>query len=219
MRILVINPVGHSTWDESDKNLYTRFLSPSTAVDVVSLPRGPRTVESRESYEEASRLVVEVGVKLVNAYDGVVVNCFLDPGVDELRRRTGRLVIGAGEASLALAKLYGRPIYIVTVGSEKDAIDLMWSRVRSLGFEKIVVDIIGTPLGVVDIDKDREKTLSILLEATKPIALRERWVTFVLGCTGFGGYAERLQGLVGAPVVDPVKASAIAIESLIRLTK
>lgn len=219
MKILVINPVGHPTWDESDRELYRRFLTPGTIVDVASLPKGPRTVETRESYEEASRLVVELGVKLVEAYDGVVVNCFLDPGVNELRRKTGRLVIGAGEASLSLARLYGRPIYIVTVGAEKETLELMWNRVKDLGLEKTVVDIIGIPLGVVDIDRDKEKTLSMLLGTMKPIASKERWITFVLGCTGLGGYAEKLQDLIGVPIVDPVKAAAIAIESLIRLTK
>ncbi|MEM0027609.1 MAG: aspartate/glutamate racemase family protein [Ignisphaera sp.] len=221
MKILVINPVGHSTWNENDRNLYKRFLSPNTVVEVISLPRGPRTVESQESYEEASHLVVEIGTKLVNTYDGIIVNCFLDPGVDELRLKTGNLVIGAGEASLTLARLYGRPIYIVTVGAEKHALNLIWNRVKSLGFENVVADVIGVPLGVEDIDKDKEKTLNMLLEATKPIASKERWITFVLGCTGFGGYAEKIQSLslIDAPVIDPVKASAIAIESLIKLAR
>ncbi|MEM1720231.1 MAG: aspartate/glutamate racemase family protein [Desulfurococcaceae archaeon] len=219
MRVLVINPVGHSTWNESDRVLYKRFLPSDVHVDVVSLPRGPTTVETAEAYREAAALVVERGRELFSGYDGTIVNCFLDPGVEELRYETKSVVIGAGEASLTLAKLYGHPIYIITVGAEEETLNLMWERVVKLGFEKIVADIVGVPFGVMDIDRDRERTLSLLFNAAKSVTSKRSGekVTIVLGCTGFGGIAEELQNLVKMPVVDPVKASALLMVSLLRL--
>lgn len=219
MRILVINPVGHSTWDEFDKALYRRFLPQNVEVDVRSLPRGPLTVETVEAYREVIPLVVELGKEMISRYSGLVINCFLDPGVEELRRETGGVVLGAGEASLTLAKLYGYPVYVVTVGTEKETTELMWEKVKRLGFEKMVADIIGVPIGVVDIDKDKVKTLSLLLEAVRSITLREGKITVVLGCTGFGGLGGELQSLVKVPVIDPVKASALLIVSLVELIK
>lgn len=219
MRVLVINPVGHSTWNETDKLLYRKFFPPNVHVDVTSLPRGPATVETAEAYKEVITLVVKVGTELSSKYNGIVVNCFLDPGVEELRRETKNIVLGAGEASLTLAKLYGYPVYIVTVGTEKETINLVWERVTKLGFEKTVVDVIGVPLGVMDIDKDKEKTISLLLNAVKSVTSKreKEKVTIVLGCTGFSGIAEELQDLVKTPVVNPVKASALLMTSLLKL--
>lgn len=219
MKVLVINPVGHPTWDEADRLLYKRFLPPEIEVDVVSLPRGPLTVESVEAYREAVPLVLEIGKKLFNKYNGMIVNCFLDPGVEELRSEVKGIVLGAGESSLTLAKLYGRPVYILTVGLKSETLDLMWSRIRKLGFEKLVADIIGIPMGVAEIDKNREKAISLLLSTMRAVASKEGNVVFVLGCTGFGGMAEELEDEIKMPVVDPIKASALLITSLLKLTR
>lgn len=219
MKILVINPVGHTLWNESDKALYKGFLPVDIDVDVVSLPKGPKSVETVEAYNEVTPKVVEVGRNLFSKYYGLIVNCFLDPGVDELRHETRGIVLGAGEASLTLAKLYGRPVYIITPGSEKDAINLMWSNVKKLNFEKFVVDIIGIPMRVVDIDVDKEKTIQLLLKTVSSIVSRENKAIIVLGCTGFGGMAEELENSVKVPVIDPVKACALLMTSLLKLVK
>ncbi|MEL9929719.1 MAG: hypothetical protein QXF50_02325 [Sulfolobales archaeon] len=60
MKVLLINPVEHSKWNESSKALYKRFL-PDVHVYVVSLSRGPLTVETAEAYGEVATLVVERG--------------------------------------------------------------------------------------------------------------------------------------------------------------
>lgn len=219
MRILVINPVGHSMWNEADKALYKRFLPSYMEVDVISLPRGPSAVETVEAFLEASRIVVEVGRTVVSKYDGVIISCFLDPGVEELRRETKGIVLGAGESSLTLAKLYGRPIYVLTVSLMKEALDLMWNKIYRLNLREYLVDIVSIPISVTDIDKDRNRAAELLLNTMKIILSKESRAVFVLGCTGFGGMAEELEDEIKVPVVDPVKASALLIISLLKLAK
>jgi len=48
-------------------------------------------------------------------YDAVFINTFGDYGIDEIRSATGMVVIGAGEASMALAANLGRRFSIVTI--------------------------------------------------------------------------------------------------------
>lgn len=218
-RVLVINPVGHPMWDDADRVLYKGFLPPNIEVNVVSLPRGPATVETAEAYREVVPLVVEVGRKLHVLYDGIVVNCFLDPGVEELRSEVGTVVLGPGETSLTLARLYGRPVYIVTVGATRETLDLVWSRVKKLGFGNVVVDVVGIPAGVLDIDKDKERTVSLLVDAVREVASRDRRAVVVLGCTGLGGLAEDVEKATRIPVIDPVKAVALLLTILLELTK
>ncbi len=214
MKVLVVNPVGHSTWDEQDKQIYQSFASPETVVDVVSLPEGPPSVETPEAHAEVIPLVVKRVLEFKDKYDGFIVNCFLDPGVDLLKGLLDKPVVGPCEASLALASLTASKIGIVTAGME--GLWMIEDRVRAIGFIDRVVAIEGTRIGVLDIDKDRERTMRELVEASRR-ALEKGARMIVLGCTGFAGLAEELSKRIGAPVMDPAGAAIKALEALIRL--
>ncbi|AFH42002.1 hypothetical protein [Fervidicoccus fontis] len=52
-KVLVINPIGRSRWNEGDEKIYRYYASPGTAVEVRSLPSGPETVETYRAWREA----------------------------------------------------------------------------------------------------------------------------------------------------------------------
>lgn len=52
MSILVINPVGHKAWDKQDEEICMDFASSETEVKVISLLRGPASVETPEAHAE-----------------------------------------------------------------------------------------------------------------------------------------------------------------------
>ncbi len=214
MRVLVVNPVGHDRWDYSDKKIYESYASEGTEVDVVSLPRGPASVETAEAYAEVEPLIIEV-VKGIHAkYDAVIVNCFLDPGVAKLRKiLSNKVVVGPCEASLSLARNLSDKIAIITVGGDVRTLSMIKERIKSLGFENVVVSVRGIPLRVLELDKDREVTLRLLVdEAAK--AVSEGADVIVLGCTGLAGMARGVSDAVGVPVVDPAW-SALKIAELL----
>lgn len=214
MRVLVVNPVGHDRWDHSDKKIYESYASEGTEVDVVSLPRGPASVETAEAYAEVEPLIIEL-VKGVHAgYDAVIVNCFLDPGVAKLRKILGnKVVVGPCEASLSLARNLSDKIAVVTVGGGVETLGLIKERVKSLGFENVVVSVRGISLRVLELDRDREVTLRHLVnEASK--AVSEGADVIVLGCTGLAGMAREVSDAVGVPVIDPAW-SALKIAELL----
>jgi allantoin racemase len=214
LKVLVINPVGHPTWDEQDKRIYESFAAQDTEIDVKSLPRGPKSVESAKAYAEVVPLVLEMIKKNEKTYDGFIVNCFLDPGTDLAREITRKPVVGPCKASMTIASYITKRIGIVTVGNE--ALWLIRDRVESLGYDKYLVDVKGTSFGVLDIDKDRERTLRELVVRAEELKKMGAEVV-VLGCTGLAGYAEEVQKRVGIPVIDPAGASIKILESLIKL--
>mgnify|MGYP001772737742 CR=1 FL=1 len=216
IRILVINPVGHSRWDESDARIYRSYASPDTEIIVRSLPRGPETVETLEAYLEAEREVIKLGLELYKDFDAIIVNCFLDPGVRELRKRIGRqtIVVGPAEASLSIARFYGKPA-VITVGAVKESVDLVRERIKSLGFD---VEVRGIPVSVMDIEKDKDKTLKYLAEES----LKARFAgadLIVLGCTGLAGMADELSKRIDMPVIDPAWASIKIAETLVLMKR
>ncbi len=214
MRVLVVNPVGHDRWDHSDKKIYESYASEGTEVDVVSLPRGPASVETAEAYAEVEPLIIELVKGIHAGYDAVIVNCFLDPGVAKLRKILGnKVVVGPCEASLSLARNLSDKIAVVTVGGGVETLGLIKERVKSLRFENVVVSVRGISLRVLELDRDREVTLRHLVnEASK--AVSEGADVIVLGCTGLAGMAREVSDAVGVPVIDPAW-SALKIAELL----
>jgi allantoin racemase len=214
MRVLVVNPVGHDRWDHSDKKIYESYASEGTEVDVVSLPRGPASVETAEAYAEVEPLIIELVKGIHAGYNAVIVNCFLDPGVAKLRKILGnKVVVGPCEASLSLARNLSDKIAVVTVGGGVETLGLIKERVKSLGFENVVVSVRGISLRVLELDRDREVTLRHLVnEASK--AVSEGADVIVLGCTGLAGMAREVSDAVGVPVIDPAW-SALKIAELL----
>ena len=214
MRVLVVNPVGHSKWDEQDKRIYQSFASQDTIVDVVSLPQGPPSVETPEAHAEVIPLVVKRVLEFKDKYDGFIVNCFLDPGVNLLKGLIEKPVVGPCEASMALASMVSSKIGIVTVGNE--ALWMIEEHVRELGFGDKLVALEGIDLGVLDIDKDIELTVKKLVEASRR-ALEKGAEVIVLGCTGLAGLAEKVEREISVPVVDPSGAAIKVLEALVKL--
>lgn len=214
MKILVINPVGHSKWDEQDKKLYSLFASPGTEVEVVSLPRGPPSIENPKSYAEVIPLIVDKALELHKDYDAIIVNCFLDPAVDILRGLLRKPVVGPCESSLAIASILSNRIAIVSVGGE--ALWMIEDRVRKLGYKDYVVSIKGIELSVLQLDEDPEKTKEMVVKAAKE-SVDSGAEVVVLGCTGLAGIANVVKDAVGRPVIDPAGAALKIAESMAKL--
>ncbi|MEM4627499.1 MAG: aspartate/glutamate racemase family protein [Ignisphaera sp.] len=214
MRILVINPVGHSRWDEQDRRLYRLFASPGTEVEVASLPRGPPSVESPKNHAEVIPLVIDRVLELHSRYDAIVVNCFLDPAVDLLKGMLRKPVVGPCESSLAIASLLSRRIAIVSVGG--DALWMIEDRVNQLGYRSYVTSIRGIELSVLQLDEEPEKTKEMVIKVARE-SIDGGAEVIVLGCTGLAGIAEAVGNAIGRPVIDPVGAAVKMAETMVRL--
>jgi len=215
LKILVINPVGHATWDEKDREIYTKYASPGTYVEVKSLPKGPKSIESAEDFAEAVQPVVETVKKNADSYDGFVVNCFLDPGVELAQEIVPKPVIGPGSASLLLASYTSRRVGIATVSS-RDTLKFFMERLRQrvpAGVE-VVADTIE--IGVLDLDGMWKDVLEKLVNTSRELLMQGAEV-IVLGCTGLAGAAEYVSSKIGAPVIDPTHAALKLAEALISL--
>jgi len=215
MKILVVNPVGHSMWDATDLEIYRSYASPHTEIVVKSLPRGPRTVETLDAYFEAEKETVSFVLENYRGFSGIIINCFLEPGVSFLKKKlSGQVVVvGPAEASLSYARVYG-DIAVVSVGASVEGLELIRERIRALGFEKRVVSVSGIPLGVIDIDVDKKRTIELLVAESKKAILAGADV-IVLGCTGLAGLAKIIEREVGMPVIDPAWASIKLLETIL----
>jgi allantoin racemase len=203
-QLLIINPVGHAAWDEQDKKIYESF-DPSSDVTVVSLPKGPASVETYRAHRQVIPLIIKVARKMNRDFDALIVNCYLDPAVDALRKVITKPVVGPCEASLALASMIGTKTGIVTVHGE--ALSMIRNKVRRLDPHRKVKAVAGIPLGVLDLNENLERTKQKVVEEAQLLRDRHRLDAICLGCTGLGGLAQFTQEAVGIPVIDPIGAA------------
>ncbi|MEM1742799.1 MAG: aspartate/glutamate racemase family protein, partial [Nitrososphaerota archaeon] len=166
-------------------------------------------------YETVRPLVRELALKLYRDYDGIIVNCFLDPAVDELKNILDRPVIGPGESSIVFGGILGKKLGIVSIRSE--ALELIKQRCNSLRYSDRVVSIRGIGIHVVDLRENWSRVKLELIEESKN-AVKEGAEVIILGCTGLAGLAKTISEEIGKPVIDPAVAALKMAESLISLT-
>jgi allantoin racemase len=213
-KLLIINPVGHTTWDEQDKKIFESF-DPNSEMTVVSLPKGPPSVETRQAHRQVIPLIIEVAKKMNRDFDALVVNCYLDPAVDALRKALTKPVMGPCEASLALASMVGTKIGVVTVHGE--ALSMIRNKVRQLDPHRKVKAITGIPMGVLDLNEDLDQTKQRVVEEVQRLRDNRRVDVICLGCTGLGGLAQLTQQAAGIPVIDPIGAAVELARAVVDL--
>lgn len=112
VRLLLIDPAppaeGH---DGPQRYPAPALLAPTTTVDRVFCAGAPPQIWDAADCARVAPLILDkTRWAAARRYDAVVVNCMLDPGVASAKRAVRMPVVGAGEASLALARLLGNRV-------------------------------------------------------------------------------------------------------------
>lgn len=216
-RILWINPVGTDLFDKPIQDLLDQIKRPGTAVEVVSLPRGPHHVEYH--YYESLVLadVLHVVKRAENeGFDAAVIGCFYDPGLREAREITEHMVVTApAEATLLLACSLGHKFSIV-VGRDK-WIPKMEENVVRYGLKDRLASFKSVDLGVHDFQADPPATEARLKAAAQEAVEKDSAEVIILGCTIEFGFFRDLQRELSVPVLDAVVTPFKYAEHLVEL--
>jgi len=214
-RILVVNPIGTDQWDLSDKEYLSKHAARDTLVDVTSLACGPLSVETFRDELIAAAGVVDVIRQSDGYYDAFVVNCFADPGVAAAREVVEVPVVGAGEASIALAAMLGHKFGIVAINKKYEA--LFEQKVACLGLERRFAGSIGINIRLNEFLTRRDITRKAISEAARRLIDEMDADVVVLGCTGMLSFAEEIRYELAVPVVEPAVTALKTAELLIDL--
>lgn len=187
---------------------------PGTEVEVLTLPGGPPDLEYYEQDHEAISLMMDRVPAAVRGggFDAVVVACFYDPGVRELREMLDIPVIGIGEASMHLASLLGHKFSII-VGRKK-WIPKMSDNALLYGFERRIVSWRPIDFTVQRLHSDSDGSFEAIAREAEAAVLDGLAEVIILGCAAIENAAQRLSERIGVPVVDPVAAGFKMAEML-----
>ncbi|NJD98498.1 Asp/Glu racemase [Thermococcus sp. LS1] len=202
--IVILDPINDEKGNfQRETKEYLARHYPEDHFRIVTLKDGPEEIGNFTQKTLACASVL----KHLNEFQGasaVVLNCFADPCLFELRENLNVPVFGAGETTLHIAAMLGE---FSVVGPGQNLVS--WTRIqaREYGlFDKLVsVRRIDLPVG--GILKNEESLYEETLKACEKAA-EDGADVIVLGCTGFVNIADRLRKDVwsrfGVPVLEPL---------------
>jgi len=203
--IYIINPLTDEEFKEMTLREVEPAASPETQLLVVSIDKGPASIECRYDEVLASPYVVKKVREVADKADAIIINCFGDVGVDAAREVTDVPIIGPGSSSMALAQLLGHNFSVVTVLSR--LAPLIEKIAAELGTTKLT-SVRAVDIPVLELE-DRPKTVAKLTKESVRAIEDDGAHVIVLGCTGMAGLADQLKHELAdqgynIPVVDPL---------------
>lgn len=213
LKILIINPNSTSSMTRDIEVAANRKARKTTYISAVNPIVGPASIQGREDGEACLPGLFELFDLMVtdtSLYDAVIIACFDDTGVSELKARANIPVIGIGEAAFHAASILGQSFSTVTTLSV--SIPVIQENIERYGFSQYSKRVRASEVAVLDVGCE---TASIIgAEARKAIE-EDQCDVVVLGCAGMADLAMQLSIELGHPVVEGVAAAVGLCEALV----
>ena len=211
MKIMVINPNSSREVTEGIEKICKSYALPDTELEVQYIKEAPSGIESYQDAAIAERYLLKRFPDWEKEYDGFIIACHSDIGIDIFRELTAKPIIGIGEASMLFALPLGHKFSILSLKRKK--IPQKEDLVRKYGLENRCASIRATGLGVVATDEDkREKLIKEGFSAVKEDGAE----VLILGCAGMAGLDKMIEKIVKVPVIDGLVCALMMIESLVK---
>jgi len=215
-KILVINP------NTNPKNtaVIARAIEPfkpvGVEVDTVSPDKGPVGLESYYHNYLAS---VNVHERIIQAekegYDGIVIACFGDPGIEAAKELVDIPVVGITEASYALAGILGTKFLVIV--SADTAVPRQIRYLKALGIPDYQYAVRPIGLTVLGVMADRVNAKELIANNCEAALKETGSEVIVMGCSGFSGLRKDLEKMLNVPIIDPVVAGVHVCNTLINM--
>jgi allantoin racemase len=176
----------------------------SGAVEIASffLEAGPACIETEADVEACLPGLLATGERLVaDRWQGLVINCMCDPGVQELRARLTVPVFGPAETSMhAIASAGGLFSVLDVVSGGREMVE---EQVARFGVNSNYVSHHSIDVPVLELFSDPTATVAAL-EGAAMAAIADGANTLLLGCTGLAELVKRLRLVLSGRGVYPM---------------
>ena len=214
MRIKIVNPNTTGSMTERMGLYAQRIAAPGTEIVAVSPNFGPPSIE--DYYDEAFAvpgLLAEIRQGEAEEFDGYVIACFGDPGLQAARELAHGPVVGIAEAAMHFASVIAPGFSVVTTLGR--TCGLAWHLAEVYGMKRFCRNVRAVEIPVLDLADP--KANSLLIEECKRAVAEDGAGAIVLGCAGMVDLCEIIGPEIGVPVVDGVTAAVKFVESLVAL--
>lgn len=219
MKLLFIRPIITERADALEEEILKEFAGPDVQVVARHLEHGPESIENEYDMVYSAPFVLQEAIKgEKDGFDGIISYCFANPAVDACREAVRIPVLGSGEASMALAAAIGRRIGIVTI--LQNILPMIRKQCSEYLMTGKLVSVRDADIPVTSIGDGSDLIFEKLYQESLKCIVEDGADVIVLGCTGFAGFAKRIQNRLEeegyiVPVIDPAAASLKMIETLV----
>ncbi len=219
IKVMYVNPVGTSIYDETFAEMVRAYKYPATAADIVSLnPSNVSPKMTNLEFRAYESLIVADTVKAVHQasrenYHAAVIGCFYDPALADAREMSGEtIVVAPCQASITLALTISNSFGII-IGEEKWA-DQMRDTVHSYGFGGKLASFQSVGLRVEEFHKQPERTKQRIADAAIRAVRDSKAESIILGCTLEVGFFQDLHDILFKTFSTPIPVIDCSIASL-----
>lgn len=209
--ILVINPNTTVSMTEKIGQAARLATSPKTRITAVNPARGPAAIQGPDDGAAALPGLFDLFDERVSAdrsITAVIIACFDDTGLWELKQKAPIPVIGIGEAAYHIASLAAVRFSVITTLSV--SVPVLEDNLRHLGLSSRCARVRASDVPVLALE-DPGSDARVRIEGEIERALGEDDIgAVVLGCAGMADLAGDLSARYKVPVIDGV-ASAICL--------
>ncbi|MEJ8651113.1 aspartate/glutamate racemase family protein [Streptomyces sp. MS1.AVA.3] len=214
MRILVMNPNTTASMTASIRATATAAAAPGTEIIATEPLWGPESIEGHfEGYLSAAAVLDRLAT-LERDFDALVMAGFGEPGREGAQELLDVPVLDITESAAQMAMMLGHAYGIVTTLDR--AVPQIQDRLLTAGLLQRCAAVRGTGLGVLELERDVERTVEVIIETARE-AVRAGAEVICLGCGGMAGLQEKVAAALGVPVVDGVAAAVKFAEAVVGL--
>jgi Asp/Glu/hydantoin racemase len=217
MRLLVFNPNTSESITQGVARALQGF-APEAAITPLTAAFGPRYIGTRAGCVVAAHAVLEavathVGPASAPRFDGVLLACFGDPGLEAAREISPIPVTGLAEASIVLAARRPGKFSILTGGPRW--IPMLREFVAAHGLADRLASVRAVKPTGAEIAADPQGAIAVLARDAQAAIDQDGASSVILGGAGMAGIAPSLQTRVSGPVLDCIESGARYIAELV----
>ena len=213
-RILVINPNTNSTITSFMRRVAEELAVEGIVTSVINPDSGPISIESDNDRRMVEPQVIEIVRRAEDSgYNGIVIACFDDIGLEEARRIASVPLVDAFRASISMVSHLASRFTIVT--TYDGAVAPITALVNRL-YPTVQYTVRAAGIGVAEAASSgsaHEKLCQTIQNAIE----KDGAEAIVLGSGGLAGKAETLSVQFGIPMVDAVGAAISMCQAMVRL--
>lgn len=190
------------------------FARSDTQITAVNPSHGPASIQGPEDGEACLPGLFQTfdDEMKKTRYDAVIIACFDDTGLLELKARSAVPVLGIGEAAFHAATLLGGTFSTVTTLSV--SVPVIEENIQHYGFAAQSRRVRASEVQVLNIGDHTHQTIKA--EARRALE-EDNCDCIILGCAGMAKLASALSTELEVPVIDGVTAAVGLGEAMARL--
>jgi len=214
MKILVVNPNSTASMTDKIRQGARRVAASGTEIVAINPSDTPASIEGHfDAATSTPSLIREIRNADEAGYDGFVVACFDDPGIDACREVARGPVLGICEAAMKAASMIATSFSVVTTLPR--SVPIIEDLAMKYGMDRYCRRVRAANFPVLALEEENGEVRQTVLREISRAVEADGCEAVILGCAGMTDLADWLTEKAGVPVIDGVGVAVKMVEALI----